>query len=183
MFKRRLRLPSPALVISVIALSLVLGGTAIAAGTGRHKDAKADSALIKKMAPTLSVKHAVTAGSATGLAGAAATGETEYGTWGIAGRKGGASDFVAETAISFPIPLAAVATVNFVLGAPTTQCPGSYLTPTAAAGQLCVYFNVKVGITGMNSTDVSRFGAVIFATGMGPNSNYEANGTWAVTAQ
>ena len=30
MFKRRFRLPSPALVISMITLSLVLGGTAFA---------------------------------------------------------------------------------------------------------------------------------------------------------
>ncbi|HEY2354192.1 MAG TPA: hypothetical protein VGH79_04755 [Gaiellaceae bacterium] len=58
MFKRRLRLPSPALVISMLALSLVLGGTAIAATKGGNPDAAADKALIKKMAPTLSVKNA-----------------------------------------------------------------------------------------------------------------------------
>ena len=34
MFRRRFRLPSPALVIAVVALSLVLGGTAMAASTG-----------------------------------------------------------------------------------------------------------------------------------------------------
>jgi hypothetical protein len=64
MFKRRSRLPSPALVISMIALSLVLGGTAFAAATTTHKDKKADTKLIKKLAPSLSVKHAKTAGSA-----------------------------------------------------------------------------------------------------------------------
>ena len=65
MFKRRFRLPSPALVISMVTLSLVLGGTAFAASTATHKDKKADTKLIKKLAPTLSVKHAKTADNAT----------------------------------------------------------------------------------------------------------------------
>jgi hypothetical protein len=66
--KRRLRAPSPALLISLIALFLALGGTSFAAGkviATKHKDAKADTKLIKKLAPTLSVKHAKTANSAT----------------------------------------------------------------------------------------------------------------------
>jgi len=64
MSKRRFRLPSPAIVISMIALALVLGGTAVAS-TATHGDKKADIKLIKKLAPTLSVKHAKTADSAT----------------------------------------------------------------------------------------------------------------------
>jgi hypothetical protein len=69
MFKRRFRLPSPALVISMITLSLVLGGTAVAATTA-HGDKKADIKLIKKLAPTLSVKRAKTANNATHAANA-----------------------------------------------------------------------------------------------------------------
>jgi len=65
MFKRRFRLPSPALVISMVTLSLVLGGTAVAATTATHKDARADSVLVKKLAPSLAVKHAKTADNAT----------------------------------------------------------------------------------------------------------------------
>src|SRR6476659_6673348 len=65
MFKHRFRLPSPALVVSIVTLSLVLGGTAIAATTATHTDAKADAALVKKLAPSLSVKHAKTAANAT----------------------------------------------------------------------------------------------------------------------
>jgi hypothetical protein len=61
MSKRNFRLPSPALVISMVALGLVLGGTAVAATTAGHADAKADTTLIKKLAPTLSVKNAATA--------------------------------------------------------------------------------------------------------------------------
>src|SRR5438270_8435277 len=59
---RRLRLPNPALVISLVTLSLVLGGTAVAATSG---DNAADTKLVKALAPSLSVKHATTAGSAT----------------------------------------------------------------------------------------------------------------------
>jgi hypothetical protein len=59
MFKRRLRLPSPALVISMVALALVLGGTAVAASVS--DDTKADTKLIRRLAPTLSVKKAKTA--------------------------------------------------------------------------------------------------------------------------
>jgi len=70
MFKRRLRLPSPGLVISMITLSLVLGGTAVAASTAKHGDKKADTKLIKKLAPTLSVKHAKSATNATNAANA-----------------------------------------------------------------------------------------------------------------
>jgi hypothetical protein len=68
MLKRRFRLPSPALVLSMVALSIVLGGTAFAAGVTKapkHADAKADKALIRKMAPSLGVTHAKTADSAT----------------------------------------------------------------------------------------------------------------------
>jgi hypothetical protein len=70
MFKRFVRLPSPALVISMLALALVLGGTAVAATTSVHADKKADIKLIKQLAPTLSVKHAKTAGDAAKLGGA-----------------------------------------------------------------------------------------------------------------
>lgn len=71
--KHRLRAPSPALVISLIALFVALGGTSLAAGralTTKHKDAKADTKLVRKLAPSLSVKHAKTAGSATTAASA-----------------------------------------------------------------------------------------------------------------
>ena len=68
MLKRRPGLPSPALVLSLIALFMALGGTSYAADKvilTKHSDAKADTKLIKKLAPTLSVKHAKTANSAT----------------------------------------------------------------------------------------------------------------------
>src|SRR6476646_7213065 len=65
MFKLRFRLPSPALVVAMVTLSLVLGGTAVATTTATHKDARADSVVVKKLAPSLSVKHEKTADNAT----------------------------------------------------------------------------------------------------------------------
>ena len=62
-----MRAPSPAFAISLIALFLAHGGTSFAASkviTAKHKDAKADTKLVKKLAPKLSVKHAKTANSA-----------------------------------------------------------------------------------------------------------------------
>jgi hypothetical protein len=59
---RRFRLPSPALVISLVALALALGGTAVAATGGTQADAKADTKLIERLAHTLSVKDAKTVG-------------------------------------------------------------------------------------------------------------------------
>jgi hypothetical protein len=59
MSKRTFRLPSPALVIATVALALVLGGTAVAASVSG--DTKADTKLIKQLAPTLTVKKAKSA--------------------------------------------------------------------------------------------------------------------------
>ncbi len=80
MFGHRLRPPSPALVISMVALSLALGGTAVAAGTAAHPDARADKALIATMAPTLKVNYAKAAGSAaTAVNATNATNATQLG--------------------------------------------------------------------------------------------------------
>ena len=68
MFRHRMRAPSPAFVISLIALFLALGATSYAATKvtlTKHKDAKADTTLVKRLAPSLSVKHAKTADDAT----------------------------------------------------------------------------------------------------------------------
>lgn len=68
MATRRFHMPSPALVLSTVALSLVLGGTAFAATTDLHTDKKADAKLVKKLAPSLSVKYAKAAGTAASAA-------------------------------------------------------------------------------------------------------------------
>jgi len=68
MSRHGLRAPSPALVISLMALFLALGGTSYAATKvtlTKHQDAKADTTLVKRLAPSLSVKHAKAADDAT----------------------------------------------------------------------------------------------------------------------
>jgi hypothetical protein len=205
MQRRRLRLPSPAIVIAMIALSLVLGGTAIAAGTSAPLSKKQVTKLVKKLAPKLSVKHAktantaaaaaaaahatsadsatsaTTAASATGLPGPLASGQTERGVFGVAGNEAGASDFISETGISFPIPLAAVPAFNVVTGAPTTKCPGTVANPTATAGQLCLYTSFLTNATGITFDTLEKFGVSVFPTGVAVG-NYEVVGAWAVTA-
>ncbi|MFL5960601.1 MAG: hypothetical protein ACJ75G_10075 [Gaiellaceae bacterium] len=60
-------------MIAMVALFAALGGTSFAATkviTAKHKDVKADTKLVKKLAPSLSVKHAKTANSATTAASA-----------------------------------------------------------------------------------------------------------------
>ena len=76
MFRHRMRAPNPAFVISLIALFLALGGTSYAATKGiltKHKDAKADTTLVKRLAPSLSVKHAKAADNATNAVNATNT--------------------------------------------------------------------------------------------------------------
>lgn len=196
----------------MITLSLVLGGTAFAAAATKHGDKKADTKLIKKLAPTLSVKHAktasnathatsadnathassadsatnatnaTTAAAATGLPGPLASGQTEHGVYAVAGTKTGATDFVADGAVSFAIPLASAPTFHYVPSGTTTQCPGSFANPTAAAGQLCFYADFKTGATGFDTDTLTRFGVGFFPTGVATGGNYEMSGTWAVTA-
>src|SRR5438105_844109 len=59
MLNRIRRLPSPALVISVIALIVAVGGSSVAiALTDNQKDKKIANGQINKRAPGLFVKHA-----------------------------------------------------------------------------------------------------------------------------
>jgi len=169
MSNRRFRLPSPALVISMIALTLVLGGTAFAAAAS-HGDKKADTKLIKKLVPSLSVKHAKTADSAASAANATnatnaanathatsatsaatasgpatlASGHTEYGTIGSQPPPGGtfAGNEIGDNGqLPFPAPVALDNAHVQTVGADATpsQCPGTADNPTAAPGYICIY--------------------------------------------
>jgi hypothetical protein len=187
--KRLKRLPSPALVISVIALILAVGGGTFAIAALSHHDKKVVKKIankqITKRAPGLSVKKAK---NATGLRGPLASGQTLIGYVNVTGHTD-PGDISDEASISFPIPLATAPTVHFVpMGGPSTAaCPGTAANPSATGGNLCIYELTIVGATGMalpsgaNPVTVTRFGVPgVLATGN--PTDYIARAAWAVTA-
>ncbi|HET9678449.1 MAG TPA: hypothetical protein VFP21_13205 [Solirubrobacterales bacterium] len=125
---------------------------------------------------------ATSAANATGLAGPLASGQSLFGRLALAGHKNEALDFVAESSISFPIPLAAAPTVNVITpgGGPTANCPGTSAAPAAASGNLCIFETGNTGFTGL-SVGVTRFGASVFPSGVSAASNYELQSVWVVT--
>ena len=136
---KRMR-PSPALVISLIALFVALGGTSYAAITVLPKNS-VGTRQIKNGAvtgPKLSaavLKYFLHVGSTL------PSGKTEVGDWGFgtvsAGTLSAGSD--GRPVFTFPIPLANGLDEDhtiYVDGSSTTHCPG---TGHADAGYLCVY--------------------------------------------
>jgi hypothetical protein len=165
------RRPSPALVISILALTLAVGGGATAI-------AISDSARDKKIALRVFKKS---------IQGPLPSGATLRGRFAVAGHRvtGGATpDLIEESSVSFPVPLAHKPIVHAIgtNGAPTADCPGSGAAPKAAAGNLCLYEAVSTGNTGITLVNLSRFGFSFFATGVPANTNYELEGAWAVQA-
>ena len=93
MIGRVRRVPSPALVISVIALVVAVGGGTFAiASSDSKQDKKIAKKVVNKLAPSLSVKHATTADRATTAAAA-----TRADTAGNADALGGAPAGAYET--------------------------------------------------------------------------------------
>jgi hypothetical protein len=139
---RRLKAPSPALVISLIALFVALGGTGYAASNAVFRSpSKAQIIkIVRAVAPKLSVK------SAAGLS-TLPSGHTESGMFATAG------DGFGEIALSidYPRPLsAAIADANIIdahLGG-ATHCPGA---GQADPGYLCLYNNNYDGLSGGTS--------------------------------
>jgi hypothetical protein len=135
--KHRLRTPSPALVISLIALFVALGGTSLAAtkviaAKHKHRDAKADTRLVRKLAPKLSVKHAKTASNA-----ANATHATS-----------------ADTAINASNATSATS-AGVINGGDVSNLVSGYATITAGTTPAVKNFGGKL----VNSVTVSRLGA------------------------
>jgi hypothetical protein len=129
---------------------------------------------------------ATTAANASGLEGPLASGHTLTGSFGIAGNKAGPMDSADQGALSFPIPLKSAPAFNVVPpGGPSTlACPGTVNSPTAAAGELCLYEAQSTGANGLgHGPDFpSRFGTDYFPFGTTPGANYVVSGNWAVTA-
>ncbi len=184
--------PSPALVISLIALFIALGGTSYAAL----------NALPKNSVGTKQIKNGAVTGPKLGhsvlkdyvhVGGTLPSGRTEVGDWGgggIEGTDGGGG--VQYTITSFPVPLATVIDSNhtiYVSGASATHCSGA---GHANAGYLCVYddvlanaavpvnasiYNPEAVATG--GTGEYGFGIFISASG---TDDWSVSGTYAVTA-
>jgi hypothetical protein len=113
--------------------------------------------------------------------GSLRSGQTLTGAYAWAGFIGG-GEFVPATAISFPIPLAAGPTPNYLPpgSAATAACPGTVNDPDATPGNLCIYADRQDGAAPILEAEGSgRTGFRLFPNDTG---NTQYNGTWAVTA-
>jgi hypothetical protein len=121
MLTRIKRLPSPALVIGVIALVVAVGGGAFAiASSDKQQDKKIAKKVVQKAAPNLSVAHATTADSA----GSAFTGFSDNGV-SLPGTLTGTGNPIATLPIGKAgsyLVIASLAADNIDSAAGTVQC-------------------------------------------------------------
>src|SRR5438552_3894324 len=117
--KKRLRAPSPALVISLNALFVALGGTSYAAIT----------TLPANSVGTAQLKNNAVTGKKLAKSITLASGHTEKGVFGL----GAYGDSAVVGQISFPTPLASVPTVKVISfgDSNSTGCTGSLSHPAA----------------------------------------------------
>jgi hypothetical protein len=164
---RRLRQPSPATVISLIALFVSLSGVSYAAvkiGSSQIKDNSIQSKDIKNKTIALKDLASKTRSSlhgargpagakgATGPAGRSAlstlqSGERIYGTFALQGQGPN-----LWTGVSFQVPApAAVDSRHVVIAGNDTVtgdgCTGSKTNPTSAPGYVCIYPSLSVNTT------------------------------------
>jgi hypothetical protein len=157
------RKPSPALVISLVALFVSLGGTGYAAfsvpansvgprqlrngavTTRKLANGAVTGAKVNLRGLTIpNARHAELSASAIAAEGVGtlASGQTERGTWFLSDWSGSGDQGAAATAITFPVPLArAPVSVHYVplrQGTPA-GCSGNVQNPGAAPGNLCVF--------------------------------------------
>lgn len=195
-------------VMSSIAVFLVVAGGSAFAATQLAKNSVGTKQL-KKEAVTLSkINRAAKSAlkGATGLRGlqgvpgapgpkgergepgplleALPSGKTLKGGYTYAGHY--VSGYRPTDLIAYPVPLAFTPTAHVIAinGAPTAECPGTAEEPKAAPGSLCVYQTRNDSSTALGATNEfakGHLGAVLFA-GVPENTNFEFEGTWAVTA-
>jgi hypothetical protein len=167
-------------VMAPLAMFIVLGGGAYAAGTKLAKNSvgsrelKANAVTSSKVKDGKLLAKDFKAGQlpagptgATGAQGAKGdkgdpgplpdtlpSGKTLRGAWG-GGNFVPAASQVAEVSISFAFPLASAPTIHIIqaAGVPPTQCPGTVAAPQAQPGHLCVYVRFA-----NNGTSVSSYG-------------------------
>ncbi|HEV7586119.1 MAG TPA: hypothetical protein VGO14_10100 [Solirubrobacteraceae bacterium] len=164
----RFRQLSPSLVISVIALIVALGGSAVAAGYVITSTNQIAPSVLKKLKGNRGAKGAQGKIGATGAQGAAGpqgatgapgaqgvqgvqgvpgpfpgvlpAGKTLRGTFAVRGTAVNAGE-ESIGAISFGFTLASAPTPHYIdFGAvPPAECPGTAAAPQATAGNLCIY--------------------------------------------
>ncbi len=132
--------PSPALLISLIALFVALGGTSYAAIT----------ALPANSVGTPQLKNGAVTPAKLKYGGTLPSGMTEAGEWGSGASYSGGSWPV----VTFASPLATALDGDhtiYVTGASATHCPGAGV---AARGYLCVYQDASYNAFTPESTDI-----------------------------
>lgn len=173
--RSKLKAPSPALVISLVALFVALGGTGYAATTAMlSSPTKAQIiSIVKSVAPTLNVKGLTTLRS----------GKSESGLF----TGGGSASGWIGLSIMYPHPLANAISDNNVIetGSTTAHCAGP---GHADPGYLCLY---NYDNSGINISDVYSNDGYNFPVGEGKLgvdlywityvSSY-VGGSWTVTA-
>lgn len=209
MHKRRLRTPTPAFAISIIALFVALGGTAYASGLISGTQIKNHTIAKKKLTKSAILSLRGQRGprgfagptGPSGLTGAA-------GSQGIQGPPGPITGtlpqgvtlrgfyYLKNTAtatnqeffqpLSFGLQLASPPTVHIVPdGGPNPSgCSGTPSAPGAASGNLCIFeiFGTVGEFDPIASVEeqATRFGGVLHQTSTGTGDLF-AYGTWAVT--
>jgi hypothetical protein len=185
--------PSPALVISLIALFVALGGTSYAAVALKIPKNSVGTPQLKNGAVTAAKLNASAIAALKSIK-TLPSGVTETGDWGFGTDSAGGIGVASEMwqTMSFPIPLANGLDSNhtiYVTGSSATHCSGA---GHADAGYLCVYQN---SITGANTPDNSSIfnpensgyggtGKYGFAMRLAApaSGSYLVHGSWAVTA-
>jgi hypothetical protein len=118
------------------------------------------------------------------------SGETETGTFALAGGTPTAGGWLLFGGISFPLPLTFTPTVQIIeSGAPVpTGCSGSAASPGAASGHLCIFQGYTENASGLSEFEPVagehtgfKLGVSLFASSTG-SGNADLSGTWAVTA-
>lgn len=210
--KGRFGMPSPAMIVAIIALvGAMTGGAFAATAKKKHADQAQDIALIKKYAKTLrgprgrqgvpgpqGPKGDTGAKGDQGIQGPPGpfvstlpSGKTLTGAFANIGHATAATQRIGS-AITFAFPLAAAPTAHFI-GKGTTppaQCPGTAADPKAAAGNLCIYEGVasNVGVQSFEDPVTGATGSTTRVFGIevvgfsSAAGDYDSSGSWAVTA-
>jgi hypothetical protein len=112
------------------------------------------------------------------------SGKTLRGIYSYAGHQ--TTGYSPTYAISYQFQLASAANENVIAvnGASTANCPGTVSDPQAASGHVCVYEarnDSNSDLSATNQSGYGGFGTVLFAA-IPDDTDYELDGTWAVTA-